>query len=159
MTKDEDTKPKHDEAERDMAGRADYPYMDQTRASLTEVVRESADTPAVLNPAYYPPSAKPEGMHNEVEKAGAEFPTHAHPDEVEDRSQKASDITEAERANNPALTDPTVLQPGQIVIPPTHTPAGDAAGDSKARRVPAASTSSTAGQAGQSGGQQESKKD
>lgn len=31
-------------------------------------------TSAELNPAFYPKDSKPEAMHNEAEKAGAEFP-------------------------------------------------------------------------------------
>jgi protein involved in polysaccharide export with SLBB domain len=128
---------KLDPAETEMAGQVEYPYMDQTRAAPIAHVRGDVDTPAVLNPAYYPASAKPEALHTEVEKAGAAFPTHAHPDDVEDLHQDGDKITEEERKRNPALHDPTQLAPGQIVIPPTHsTDTGTDAG--KNRSVPAA---------------------
>jgi hypothetical protein len=83
-----------------------YAYLDQTRTAHIPVGGQGDGVPSpMLNPAYYPKNVKPEVLHTEAEKAGADFPEGPVPCEVEDRSVNGQDIeAEHERRTNAATT-------------------------------------------------------
>ncbi len=73
------------------AGGEQYPYLDQTRDLHVPLAgRGDGLSSAVLNPAYYPKNVKPEILHTEAEKAGADFP-EGDPD-AKDESKKGEDF-------------------------------------------------------------------
>lgn len=63
-------------------GDEQYDYVDKTALPMHELVTPGTSgteaTQAELNPAFYPKNTKPEALHNEAEKAGAEFPGGGH---------------------------------------------------------------------------------
>lgn len=72
----------------------DYAYLDQTRDphNALHTPMGSDVSAAEVNPAYYPANVKPEAMHGEDEKAGADYPGGPKPGDVEDQSRKAEDL-------------------------------------------------------------------
>lgn len=75
------------------AGNEQYGYLDQTRSAAVPLGAQGDGIPSsLLNPAYYSKSVKPEAVHTEAEKAGADFPEGPIPGEVEDQSVKGEDI-------------------------------------------------------------------
>ncbi len=89
-----------------------YDYVDKTLPPMEERVMPGQGgteaTSAELNPAFYPKDSKPEAMHNEAEKKGAEFPGGTHlqaamaPADMDSKEGKKYDPTDPETANPPA---------------------------------------------------------
>lgn len=96
MTKDKDERrnsPDRLNAEElQAAGNEQYGYLDQTRTHARTLAHGDGVSSAMLNPAYYPKNVKPEALHTEAERNGADFPEGPVPDEVEDQSAKGEDF-------------------------------------------------------------------
>lgn len=93
-----------------------YAYQDQTKPDTTTGItaKESASveeaSQAELNPAYYPAHSKPEALHNEAEKAGAEFPGTDPAAVASGEDGDGEDLDEEQEA---ALTDGA---PGAVAV-------------------------------------------
>ncbi len=111
------------------AGGDQYAYLDQTRSPLEGPVGALGDgiSSAVLNPSVYPRDAKPDILHTEAEKAGAEFPTGAPPEDIEDRSRTSEEIEKEYLKARPYLREGAGNLPGQIVDTRRNVPAAKAA--------------------------------
>lgn len=107
-------------------GSEQYAYEDQTAPATEGISATSASqveeaSQAVLNPAYYPASAKPEALYNEAEKAGSDFPTADPAAVASGQDSDGEDLTDEDVS---ALTDgsPTPVPAGQGAEPEGDVP-------------------------------------